>query len=480
MHEEYMCYIRKSIIIAITVIFAVGSIIPPAVYSLTVKEEEELSQEVLRTIFKQFEVIDDPLVVTYVNNVGNRILATLPEQPFQYRFYVIREEVYNAFAIPAGHIFIYSGLIEAMEEEEELAGILGHEIAHVYARHISKKIERSKKIGLATLAGVAAGILLGVGGAGEAASALTMGSVAAGRSAELAYSREDEMQADQFGLKFITAAGYSASGLLKVLKKIRSKQWFGSEQIPTYLMTHPAVEDRIAYLDSWLENYGHTAQPIAAVNQEEFKRVHTRIQTQYMPEQIAISKLAAELARNPEDPMAHYRYGLILARSGKRQEAIEHMRIALTKRAFDPYILKDFGRIYFLNGQYPEALKTLESASSMIPNDPECNFYLARTRMELGQMQEATNILLNLIQQHAQFAPAFYYLGQSLGNQGNLGEAHYYLGIYYVKKRDVKSAVAQFQLALKHQQNPEKRAQIEKLLSEINRQQAQERSKKEG
>jgi predicted Zn-dependent protease len=472
--------IHKSIAVAVIVIFAVGSLVPPAGFGITVKEEEELSQEVLRTIFKQFEVIDDPLVVSYVNNVGNRIMATLPEQPFKYHFYVIQEEVYNAFAIPAGHIFIYSGLIEAMDEEEELAGILGHEIAHVYARHISQKIERSKKIGLATLAGVAAGILLGVGGAGEAASAVTMGSVAAGQSAELAYSREDEMQADQFGLKFITGAGYSASGLLKVLKKIRNKQWFGSEQIPTYLMTHPAVEDRIAYIGSWLDNYARTAQPIAPVNPDEFRRVHTRIETQFVAEQIAISKLEGELARNPDDPLAHYRYGLILARIGKRQEAIEQLRIALTKRAFDPYILEDFGRIYFLNGQYPEALKTLESACGMIPNDPECKFYLARTQMELGQMQEATNIFLNLSQQHPQFAPAYYYLGQSLGKQGNLGEAHYYLGIYYVKKQDLKSAVAQLKLALRHQQDPEKREQIENLLSEISKQQGQAKSKEEG
>ena len=111
-----------------------------------------------------------------MNKIGNRILSVLPQQPFNYHFYVIKEDVYNAFATPAGHIFVYTGLLDAMDEEEELAGILGHEIAHVYCRHISQKIERSKKIGIATLAGIAAGILLGVGGAGEAANAVTMGS----------------------------------------------------------------------------------------------------------------------------------------------------------------------------------------------------------------------------------------------------------------------------------------------------------------
>jgi len=221
---------QKIITIGVMIAFAVGSLIPPAVLSITVKEEEDLSRQMMTAIYKHYEIIDDPVVVAYVNDIGKRILATLPQQPFQYQFHVIKEDVYNAFATPAGHIFVYTGLMDAMEEEEELAGILGHEIAHVYCRHISQKIERQKKMGWASLAGIAAGVLLGVGGAGEAAQAVTMGSQAAIMSAELSYSRDDEMQADQFGLKFITGAGYSADGLLKILKKIRGKTWFGSDQ----------------------------------------------------------------------------------------------------------------------------------------------------------------------------------------------------------------------------------------------------------
>ena len=275
-----MKHIQKIVAIGVILILAVGSLVPPAVFSITVKEEEDMSRQMMAMIHKYFEIVDDPSVVTYVNQIGNRILSALPQQPFKYHFYVIKEDVYNAFATPAGHIFVYTGLLDAMVEEEELAGILGHEIAHVYCRHISQKIERSKKIGVATLAGIAAGILLGVGGAGEAASAVTMGSMAAGQSAELSYSRENEMQADQFGLKFITEAGYSAGGLLKILKKIRSKTWFGSDQIPKYLMTHPAVEDRIAFIGSWLDTYNRTSKPIPLVNQDAFNRVHTRVETQ--------------------------------------------------------------------------------------------------------------------------------------------------------------------------------------------------------
>jgi predicted Zn-dependent protease len=458
---------QKIIAIGVMVAFAVGSLSPPAVFGITVKEEEDLSRQMLTAIYKHYDIVDDPDVVAYVNAIGKRILATLPQQPFQYQFHVIKEDVYNAFATPAGHIFVYSGLIEAMDEEEELAGILGHEISHVYCRHISQMIERQKKMGWASLAGIAAGILLGVGGAGEAAQAVTMGSQAAVQSSQLAYSREDEMQADQFGVKFITQAGYSAEGLLKILKKIRGKTWFGSDQVPTYMMTHPAVEDRIAYISSWLESYNASHKPIPLVNEDEFNRIHTQIETRFGDEATVLSRLEADVARNPEDPLAHYRYGLILARVGKRQEAVQQMRIALTKRAFDPYILRDLGWIYFLDGQFPQALKTLQSACSMLAEDPECSFYLGRTQLEMGNLAEASDNFLTLTRQFPQFAEAYYYLGQSLGQQEQLGDAHYYLGVFYIKKRDYKNAVVQLKQALKYTQDADKRKQAEKWLAQM-------------
>jgi predicted Zn-dependent protease len=357
--------------------------------------------------------------------------------------------------------------MDAMEEEEELAGILGHEIAHVCCRHISQRIERQKKMGWASIAGMAAGILLGVGGATEAASAVTMGSQGAVQSAELAYGREDEMQADQFGVKFITGAGYSASGLLKILKKIRGKTWFGSDQIPTYLKTHPAVEDRIAFIGSWLESRNATAKPIPLVKPDNFNRVHTRVETSYGNEETVLSRLESEVKRNPGDSLTHYRYGLILARTDQRSEAIKQMRVALTKRAFDPYILKDLGWIYFQDGQLPQALKTLNGACSMIPKDPECAYYLGRTQLEMGNLQEATDKFLKLTEQYPKYTPAFYYLGQSLGQQQKIGDAHYYLGVYYLKKREFKNAVVQLKQALKHLEDADKRNQVEGWLAKM-------------
>jgi len=458
---------EKYIVIGIMVAVVLGALISPAVFSITVKEEEEMSRKMMAMIYRHFDVIDDPVIVPYVNKIGRRILTTLPQQPFRYQFHVINDDVHNAFATPAGHIFVYTGLLNMMEAEEELAGIMGHEIAHVYCRHISQKLERSKKLNMATLAGVAAGILMGLGGAGEAGSAVTMGSMAVGQTAELAYSRENEMQADQFGVEFLTNADYNPSGLLEILKKIRSKTWFGSDQIPAYLMTHPAVEDRIAFIRSWIETHDQKAKPIPPANPEEFSRVHTRSVTRYGDERAVLSELESAVAQNPDDALAYYRYGLILARAGKRKEAVSQMRVALTKRAFDPYILRDLGWVYFLDGKYQQALKTLESACAMIPEDPECLFYLGRIHLELGNLAEASEKLLMMTRQYPNFTQAYYFLGQSLGKQQQLGDAHYYLGVFYLRSRDFKNAAIQLQQALKHSRDADQRKQIQDWLSKL-------------
>jgi predicted Zn-dependent protease len=458
---------RKFIYIWIAALFLLSQIPPRTAFGLTVSEEEKLSRDILKYIYQQYEVIDDPTVVEYVNKVGNRIVEGLKDPLFNYRFHVLKVDAYNAFAIPAGYIFVNSGLMAAMDNEDELAGILAHEIAHVNARHISQKIERSKKIGWATLAGMAAGILIGAAGGAEAAQALTHGSQAAGISAELSYSRDNEIQADQLGLIYLADAGYSGEGLLKILKKMRSKEWFDTEQVPTYMRTHPAIDDRIAYLDTQISTMPKPAETGSQVSSEDFLRVHTYLITRYGDENLVLGHLQSEVKKNPQDPMAHYRYGLILARAGRKDEAIAQLRTAMEKRAFDPYILRDVGRVYYLDGQYQQSLKMLKTAHNMIPDDAECGLYLGQTYMEMGLFDEASPVLREVIEKHAGYTQAYYILGQSLGKQGNLGDAYYYLGVYHTRKGDYKTAAVQYRRALEHVNDPDRREKIEKRLKKL-------------
>ena len=464
-----MQFYRKYAAKLTVVILTAGLLGSQLAFGMTVKEEEDFSRQVMTAILKHYQFVDDPVVVDYINAIGNELVSYLPQKLFNYHFYVVQSDEFNEFATPAGHIFVNSGLLMAMDSADELAGILAHEIAHVHCRHISQYIERSKKIGMATLAGIAAGVLEGVAGNPEAAQAITMGSAAAGKAAELHYSRENEMQADQLGLEYLKAAGYSAEGLLAVLKKIRSKQWFGKEVVPTYLMTHPAVEERISYIDSWLASHPKNLLLKSDTSDPKFDRTHTIVLTRYGDEDVVLAHLEAAVKAHPDDPLAHYRYGLILARVGQRNEAIRQIKMALEKDAFDTNILSDLGWIYFLDGQYEEALSILQTVHSMKPEDPECLLYLGRTQLEMGQLKAASSSFYSLVENSPRYTQGYYFLGQSLGEEGRLGDAHYYLGIFYSKERDFKSATVHFKLALKHTKgdNTERRQEIEKILAQL-------------
>ena len=459
-----MKFKRKTIVLASIFIIVAGIFSPGKGWAITVQQEEELSREFLKVIDKHFELIDDPIIVNYLNNIGNKIIATLPPQPFKYQFYIIKQDDYNAFASPAGHIFFNSGLLMALENEEELAGIVAHEIAHVVSRHISRNIERSKKIGMLTLAGVAAGILLGAGGAAEAANAVTVGSVAAGQSIALKYSREDESQADQLGLDCMARAGYHGKGLISVLNKLRSKQWFGENEIPSYLMTHPTSKERMAFIDTWLEQNEFAAPNI---DPYEFDRAHSWLIAMHGDESEAFKKFQEDVKKDSSNPLGHYGYGLVLARSGNRKDAVDHLKEALVHRVFDPYILKDLGRVYFLEGRYTEASNVLKGTANIAKNDPECLFYLGRAQMELGHLAEAATIFEDLVSLRPDYEQTFYYLGQTYGKMGKLGDAHYHLGIYYNKKKNFQNALFHLNRALEKTDDPSKKATIENMLEKI-------------
>ncbi len=450
-----------------TALLLASLFIPQPALGITIKEEEELSKEVLDIVKKQYTIIQDPVVVHYINKLGQSMLKAIPPQPFTYRFYVIEQHVFNAFATPAGHIFFNSGLIEALDNEDELAGIMAHEIAHVVHRHISRKIEQAKKVQLATLAGMAAGALLGMGGVGAAAQGVMMGSAAAGQSALLAYSRENELEADDTGLEILSKSGFDEEGLLSGLKIIRSKQWFGSEQIPTYLLTHPASEDRIINLANLIEMRGKKARAAAGFDPKAFKLVQTRLISLYGDEMVAMKRFEAEIRKDPEDPMNQYGFGLILARVGNRTSAVEHLKKALEKRAFDPFFLTDLGRIYYLDGRFQDALKTLGGALSIDPNYPEAVFYLGRTYIEMGDYAKAVSLLEPLVEKTPGYTTAFYALGEAYGRQKKMGDAHYWLGQFYWIRGDMKNATFHLKRASQLINDDKKKQKIDEMLKPL-------------
>ena len=434
--------------------------------AITVKEEEDLGHEFIRVIKRQYDIVSDPYVSQYIENLGQRLLKQFPSQPLTYHFYVIKQDVYNAFAGPGGHVFVNSGLIEAMDSDEELLGILSHEISHVVCRHISEKIDRSSKIELATLAGLAAGIFLGVGGSGSAAQAVTVGTMAAGQSLNLAYSRDDEREADKVGLEHMEKAGYGPEGLIRILKKIKAKNWYGYE-IPTYLTTHPATDERIVYLSRQLEDQRTADSKVSARVTDDFKKFLMRITALYGDKEKAIALFGDMLAKDDGDYLANHGMGLVLSREGHQKDARRFLKKALEKQAFDPYLLTDLGRAYYLNGDFDLALGTLKSAVTLDAKNKEGGLLLGRTQVELNALEDAARTFRQLILNDPDYASAYYYLGDAYNRLNQSAPAHYYLGMSYKIKGDYPKALFNLKKAKADASDTEIKEKIEAAMEEI-------------
>jgi predicted Zn-dependent protease len=299
---------------------------------------------------------------------------------------------------------------------------------------------------------------------------MTIGSAAAGQTASLAYSREDESQADQYGLQYIVKAGYDPHGLLSALRRIRSKQWFGSEQIPTYMMTHPAVEDRITSIDTWItmNPKQSPAETSTSGDDKAFQHINTRLRALYGDRETTLDEFEKALALRPEDADLAYGYGLILARVDRRSEAVVYLKKALAKNMLDIDILVDLGRVYFQDGRYQDALTTLQGAlTSSTAIDPEGLFYLGRTQLALGQFDRAAESLETLITDYPAYQQAYYFLGETYGKLERTGEAHYYLGLFYFNNREFQIARFHLQRAQKTLNDPVKLKAIEEHLQAI-------------
>ena len=471
-----MRFAVKVITLVTITTFLAAMVAPCRLSALTYSKEEAFGREFAKYVETHMEIIRDPYISGYVETIGQRVLASFPPQHLKFRFKVIKSDVYNAFAGPGGHIFLHSGLLAAMESEDELAGILGHEIAHVTSRHIAQKLARQKKISFVTMAGVVAGFLLGAGGSATAAQALTYGSLAAGRAAELAYSRENELEADEKGLKFITAAGYDGYGLLNILKKIRSREWFGKKQIPTYLKTHPATDDRILYIDSWMSKHRRGGQKTYAGNTRGFAMAHTRVLALYTDRQLALKTLRHRVEKEPSQAITHYGYGLVLTRSGKYVQAIRELEEAARIRPFDPYMQGDLGRAYFLGGHYQEAKQKLEVTVATFPEYTDGLFFLGRTYQQLGMYPEAARYLEKLYDLAPRYPRLSYFLGNAYGKMGRLGKAHYYLAIYYLQKGEMDTARFHLDRAKEAEADPIDIDRIDDLKGRLKRSKAGEKT----
>ncbi|MFH2013015.1 MAG: M48 family metalloprotease [Pseudomonadota bacterium] len=418
---------------------------------------------------KNLEFIDDISVQEYINQVSKNIISQIDNKIFDFNFYVYKSSDPNAFAIPAGYIYISTGLINLVENEAELAGVISHEVAHVMARHIAEKIEKEKKLNIGTLAAMLVGIFLG--GGGQASTAVGAFSVATAQALSLKYTRENEEEADRLGFNYLMNAGYNGSGIIDFLKKIKHNS-LGSSQVPPYLLTHPEVERRIDYLDLMLMRMPENKQP--RNNIDKLRIIQAKVIVDTWTPQNSLDHFKSLLESDPKRLDLIYGFALANMKLGDYNQAIEGLTKALNIHPENNDVLRELGICYISEGEISDAANFLKKSVALDENDMVAWYNLGRVYQESGNFQEAIEAYNKVKKLNPDFVNVYYNLGIVFGKRGLLGTSHQNFGIYFKLKSKPDSALFHFNKALGYYaENTEERRNILKEIKEIEKRESE-------
>jgi predicted Zn-dependent protease len=201
----------------------------------------------------------------YITDIGTSMLQFVEPEfaDLPWEFTLLDSDVINAFALPGGKVFMTIELLSRMSNEAQVAGVLGHEIGHVTARHVDERISQA----------MAVEVGLGVLGASTESQLILVGASLFGSGYQLHFGRDQELESDRQGIKYMTRAGYDPQGLYQVLEILRDAA--GEDRGWELLSTHPAPERRLDQVTDMLkEEYAYTANnPSLSLHRDRFERL---------------------------------------------------------------------------------------------------------------------------------------------------------------------------------------------------------------
>lgn len=203
------------------------------------REEFRLGEELSAEIARQGDLVDDTVVVGYIRDIGYRLVSVSMRSGYPYRFYVLRKNEINAFAIPGGRVYVQTGLILAADSEAELAGVMAHELGHAEERHSTQQLSRYYGVSLLT------SVLLGK----NPSQTERIVSGLLGNIAIMKYSRDAEREADWIAVHLLYRAGYDPMALAYFFQKLKRMHEREPGLLESLFASHPITDERIAVVE---------------------------------------------------------------------------------------------------------------------------------------------------------------------------------------------------------------------------------------
>jgi predicted Zn-dependent protease len=219
--------------------------------------ERRLGEQIMIEVRRDPSYMPDPEATEYLNHLGYQLVSVSPSRSLDFVFFVVRDQMMNAFALPGGFIGVHTGLVVVAQSESELAGVLAHEIGHVTQRHIARMIGKQKESTAMALGALLLAILASRAGgssSGDLTQAAIMGSQAALIQQQLNFSREAEREADRVGFQTLMDAGFDGRGMEAFFGRLQAGTRIYEGTAPAYLRTHPMTVERISDMQNRTRN----------------------------------------------------------------------------------------------------------------------------------------------------------------------------------------------------------------------------------
>ena len=411
----------------------------PADAILTKNVEAQIGRQIMRSIRLSGQIVEDPQINEYINEIGHRLAAQTNDGDHEFTFFVVNDPRINAFALPGGYIGVHTGLIDATRSEDELAGVLAHEIAHVTQRHIARAVHANSRQSILSTALMLGALILGAAGGGgdavQGAMAIAQGTAA---QQQINFTRSNEYEADRIGIGALAEAGFDPHGMGSFFEVMSRQQTSAPDsRMPEFLRTHPVTTARIAEARGRAQNY---------------TRVESADTTNYG---VAQARLRVESYETPEQAVSHFeqrdydkqtdieRYGRAVAyqRDGRHVEARNiFSELAKNDQKVIAYYI-GLGQAQLALERYAAGQQVFDRAIELFPRNVPLVIHYGELLLQLGKADQAHEMLLDLMNNVPPTPEQVRLIARAANAAGDAAESYYYLSEYRLMTGDLIGGV---------------------------------------
>ena len=388
---------------------------------LSVDKELQIGQAMMRQLRGSQPLIQDPVLIEYINHLGNSLVKNAQGVNYAFEFFLINNKELNAFAFFGGHVGIHSGLITTADTESELASVIAHEISHVTQRHLARRLESQSQTQSLTMAAMLSSVLITLVNPTVGMAALTA-SMAVTQQASINYTRGNEKEADRVGITLLANSGFDPQGAASFFSKMSEKYRYASKP-PAMLLTHPLPESRIAEARQRALNYPARPLPPSL----DFELTKSRLKSRYQGD--AKSNIAfyqQQLSKNRYAIKAAAQYGLALSYFEDKQtkQALQLLETLKQGDKNNLFYIDALTDVYLANDQADSAIKMLEQLNLFMPNNQVVSLNYANALLSVKDYDLAAEILHDFLLVNPGNFIAYDILTTLYRSQGKLGLMH--------------------------------------------------------